>query len=448
MKKRLACLALLIVLLCSVLLPAQALTSLNTYASARFDRSYPVYSGPGEYYYRANSGKATYGGGVARVYGVTGDWVMIGYGLSGGAYRIGYIPSEAMAGISDIKGNINYSLAFSSTTMWTTEKCSLTDDPIINNASIYSIPSGTQVTALGSMGTNWTYVEVMGSSSLIRGFVRTRYLTDGSAPAPTAIPTPRPTATPRPTTAPYYPYYPTQAPTQYPYYPYYPTQAPTQNPYYPSYSDGTLLSSLTHNCPNTGIMLPEYFSPYHTTYVLTVADWVSRVTFSPIAQNPYATITVNGQNVRSGQTSQVISMTDNPQAVTIKVSYGSASTTYTIYLQRRPSEKRTKVSSGYISRIYMKNNEWRLDADMVTMKYAGEDYINGNISTFSNSGRDSYDYVIHPNCSFYYGTKANCYRARNVQEFLSNYLRYGSSMYTFVYIESEIVAIFPYGADY
>ena len=43
------------------------------------------------------------------------------------------------------------------------------------------------------------------------------------------------------------------------------------------YASGTaLLRSLTHNCPNTGIMLPETFSPYQTTYLLTVASWVPR----------------------------------------------------------------------------------------------------------------------------------------------------------------------------
>ena len=103
-------------------------------------------------------------------------------------------------------------------------------------------------------------------------------------------------------------------------------------------SGSTLLRSLTHNCPNTGIMLPEYFSPYQTTYLLTVADWVSRPTFTPTAMDPSATIYVNGQLVRSGQTSQVIPMTDKPQAVTIQVNNGGASTTYTVYLQRRPSE--------------------------------------------------------------------------------------------------------------
>jgi len=210
----------------------------------------------------------------------------------------------------------------------------------------------------------------------------------------------------------------------------------------------TLLRSLTHNCPNTGIMLPESFSPYQTTYLLTVADWVSRPTFTPTAMDPNAIIRVNGQVVRSGQVSQVIPMTNAPQAVTIQVSNGSESTVYTIYLQRRPSEKRTRVSAGYINNIYLKGTTWRIDADLVTIKYSGEDYNSGNLSTFSNGGKDSYDYEVDPNCIFYYGTKNNCYRATNISNFMNSYLQYGSSLYTIVYIESKIVAVFPYGADY
>ncbi len=210
----------------------------------------------------------------------------------------------------------------------------------------------------------------------------------------------------------------------------------------------TLLRSLKHNCPNTGIMLPEAFSPYQTTYLLTVASWVSRPTFTPTAMDPTAVIRVNGQVVKSGQTSQIIPMTDKPQAVTIQVSNGSASTVYTIYLQRRPSEKRTRVSAGYIKNIYQKNTTWRIDADLVTIKYYGEDYTSGNRSTFSNGGVDSYDYEVSPNCIFYYGTKEICTRAQNITTFMSHYLDYGSSLYTIVYIESEIVAVFPYGADF
>ena len=213
-------------------------------------------------------------------------------------------------------------------------------------------------------------------------------------------------------------------------------------------SGSTLLRSLVHNCPNTGIMLPQTFSPYQTTYLLTVADWVSRPTFTPTAMDPNAIIRVNGQVVKSGQVSQVIPMTNQPQAVTIQVSNGGESTVYTIYLQRRPSEKRTRVSAGYINNIYLKGTTWRIDADLVTIKYSGEDYNSGNLSTFTNGGKDSYDYEVDPNCIFYYGTKSNCYRATNISNFMNCYLQYGSSLYTIIYIESKIVAVFPYGADY
>ena len=215
-----------------------------------------------------------------------------------------------------------------------------------------------------------------------------------------------------------------------------------------TYSGSTLLSSLTHNCPNTGIMLPSAFSPYQTTYLLTVADWVSRPTFTPVAMDPNAVITVNGRQVRSGTASQVIEMSDKPQAVTIQVQSGSASTTYTIYLQRRPSEKRTRVSAGFINDIYLKSTTWRIDADLVTLSYMGDDYESGNRSTYKNGSVDHYDYAVAPNCIFYYGTKQNPIRANNINEFMSYYQSYGSNFYTIIYIESEIVAVLPYGADY
>ena len=220
--------------------------------------------------------------------------------------------------------------------------------------------------------------------------------------------------------------------------------------YLESKYENTRLQSLSHNCPNTGIMLPEVFTPDQTHYVLTVADWVSRVKFTPVAQNNQATITVNGRTVRSGQESQVIEMTDEPQTVLIRVAAGNSSTTYTIFLQRRPSEKRTRVSAGYINDIYLKSTTWRLDADLVTVKYAGDDYASGNYSTFTNSTveKKRYDYAVDPNAVLYYGTKANALRAYNVQDFLINYQLYGSTLYTFVYIEDEIVAIYPYQADY
>ncbi len=219
------------------------------------------------------------------------------------------------------------------------------------------------------------------------------------------------------------------------------------------YAGSTLLANLTHNCPNTGIMLPDTFSPYQTTYLLTVASWVSRPTFTPTAQDPNAVITVNDKVVRSGETSQVITMNNKPQAVTIVVSNGGMSTTYTVYLQRRPSEKRTRVSAGFINRIYLKGTTWHIDADLVSVQYNSSDYSTGNLSTYRNNEVETniYDYDVDPNCIFYYGNKSNCYRAYNIQDFISNYQSYlnnYSTLYTIVYIEDIIVAVFPYEADY
>lgn len=213
-KKRLVSFLLALTVLLSLAGGAHALTDLSVYATARFSHYFNCYSGPGTYYYRANEGKATYGGGgVARVYGVAGDWVMIGYQASGGYYRIGYIEKSAMDIIYDVQGTINYNLTFSSVPAWAASDCTLTDDPIINNAAILSIPRGTKMTALGTMGTGWTYVEIMGTSSLMRGFIRSGNVTytdpgpgtgtpSYPGPAVTSQTGPAPTARPAATAAP------------------------------------------------------------------------------------------------------------------------------------------------------------------------------------------------------------------------------------------------------
>ena len=209
------------------------------------------------------------------------------------------------------------------------------------------------------------------------------------------------------------------------------------------------LVNLEHNAPNTGKMLPQRFDPYQNTYLLTVASWVSRITFTPTTAAPNAVVTVNGQVVASGQKSQIIQMTDDPQAVQITVSvYGegnvlTAQNTYTVYLQRRPSERRTRVSAGYITAIDMSDGIATISADLVSIKYQDK----SNISTFVNETVYLYKYKTAPNCLFYYGTKHNPVRAVNAQEFYNNYLNTGSNLYYLVYIEDEIVAVMPYAAD-
>ena len=209
------------------------------------------------------------------------------------------------------------------------------------------------------------------------------------------------------------------------------------------------LVNLVHNAPNTGKMLPERFDPYQNTYLLTVASWVSRITFTPTTSSPTSVVTVNGQVVASGQKSQVIQMTNDPQAVQITVSaYGegnvlAAQNTYTIYLQRRPSERRTRVSAGFISDITLANGIATISADLVTIKYAG----NTNSSTYTNETVYQYKYKTAPNCLFYYGPRNQPIRAFDATSFASSYQSHGSNLYTLVYIEDEIVAVFPYDAD-
>ena len=84
------------------------------------------------------------------------------------------------------------------------------------------------------------------------------------------------------------------------------------------------------------------------------------------------------------------------------------------------------------------------------MEYAGEDYDSGNLSTFTNTKVETnvYDYPVAANCMFYTGTKAKPVRCQNVQEFMSKYMSKGSPLYTIIYMESEIIAVLPYGADY
>ena len=218
----------------------------------------------------------------------------------------------------------------------------------------------------------------------------------------------------------------------------------TAQPYTESYasSDAPRLMSLTHNCPNTGKMLPEYFSPSVTTYLLTVASWVSRVQFTPMTSDPYATIYVDGTIVRSGAASNYIRMTDNPQQVTIDVvGSNGRRTSYTVFLQRRPSDRRTRVSAGSIENIYQQSGKWYIDADLGTVTYG-----DGNLSSYVNKTVDHYRYACTDSCVFYYGTMASPHRAYNISDFRNNMSIGG--LYRFVYIEDEIVAVLPYSPDY
>ena len=172
MKNRFICLALVCVLLMSLAPGALAYATLDNYVTGSFGRNYAVYTGPGEYYYRANNGKASYGGGTARIYGIDGDWVLIGYSLNNSAqdYRIGYIPKDALYINATVKGNVPQ-LNFDYTIAYADDYCRVTDDPVMNQKMFYTIPEGTAVTVLATMGRPWTYIEVQSPNGPIRGFV-------------------------------------------------------------------------------------------------------------------------------------------------------------------------------------------------------------------------------------------------------------------------------------
>ena len=188
------CLMAAAALLAGLLVPAAAESVLDTYATGSFGKkvNLAVYTGPGFEYVRANSGKASYGGGSCRIYGVTGDWVMIGYGLSNGDYRIGYIYRSALNTLSNLKGSVNYGLTFQAYTAYADDYCRVTDDPVMNNKMIYTVPQGTAVTVLSTMGSSWTYVEVQTPSGPMRGFVWSKHLYGGNAPTPIPAPTSAP----------------------------------------------------------------------------------------------------------------------------------------------------------------------------------------------------------------------------------------------------------------
>jgi hypothetical protein len=210
-------------------------------------------------------------------------------------------------------------------------------------------------------------------------------------------------------------------------------------------TDGPMLNSLTTNTPNTGIMLPSTFSPTQESYLLTVANWVSRVYFIPYCSTPGVTIYFNGSVVASGAQTPTITLSDEPTYVTITLVASDMKTnTYTVYIQRRPSERRTRVSAGYIESMRTEGTKNYIRADLVTVTYTA----GTNLSTFTNETYYIYDYACTDSCIFYYGTMQNPVRATNFADFVAHYAAYGSTLYRIIYIEDEIVAVMPYASDY
>lgn len=209
----------------------------------------------------------------------------------------------------------------------------------------------------------------------------------------------------------------------------------------PALPPAAALAGLSHNCPNTGIMLPETFDPAVSSYLLTVADWVSRVTLTPQSADPQADITVNGIKAASGQPSQMIMMTDDPQAVTISVTAPSGETAvYTVFLQRRPGEQRNSVRAGYLMDIAQQDGLSYLEMDPVSLTLSP-----GTEAGFANETvGDAARYPIGRDCIFYSGSGLDAKLFMTPQDFKAQLKLDGSELFYVVFIEGEIRAVISY----
>ncbi len=458
MLKRTASLFLCLLLLASAL-PASAgrAGDLSDYAICSFSRSYPVYTGPGEEYFRIG-GNAKYGRGSCRVWGVAGDWLMVGFEAGSGKYRIGYITRDALNYAVNPSGKLDRELSFLYQNAAVVRGgAPLTDDPVLNNERFCYMQGGQEVIVLGYFG-NWTYVETdITTAQRGRGFVRKSNLIFAQSALPASAPSPTPPAvqpalTPVPTVGTFA--YDDGALTLGTWVPQ-ATVRPEEGTalqeagvWESASPGGSLLLSLDHNCPNTGIMVPAAFDPYVTSYVLTVASWVSRVRFIPTAADGSATVTVGGEYVPSGTASSYITLNNSPKRIEIVVwGQGGSQTIYTVFLQRRPSEKKTGIEVVHIRSLVQSGSEWLLTADPVELHFPENDYLNGSRSTWSDSSSAQVRFSVDPHCDLWYGTAESAVHADDVPSFAAVYASDGSDLYYIVYMEDVCVAVMPYAQD-
>jgi gliding motility-associated-like protein len=99
---------------------------------------------------------------------------------------------------------------------------------------------------------------------------------------------------------------------------------------------GSSDASLSEMKLNAGHMDP-YFTPVISTYVDTVNNSNIEVSITPVAQDPLATITVNGTAVASGSLSQVIPLPVGNTVITTVVTApdGVTTKTFTLTMTRK-----------------------------------------------------------------------------------------------------------------
>jgi hypothetical protein len=150
---------------------------LPEYQKAFVNGKYPVYTGPGEQYYRAANGRAMVGSTEIRVWGAEGrkgEWALIGYGTSDGGYRMGYVLYEEAY-------NLRFPQQFiANEAVRLPQDTPLTDDPIVYEVTLATLPAGTVVTVLAYLRGSYreyAMVEVGNyQGQPLRGFVAREYI--------------------------------------------------------------------------------------------------------------------------------------------------------------------------------------------------------------------------------------------------------------------------------
>lgn len=139
-------------------LPDYVKTKLN-------EGTWEVYTGPGPSYYRNGKAAAGNRSGTCRVYGTYGEWALIGYGLSDGNYRIGFISKAAVP--ANVLPQVQ-EIHLTREARTTTGAVYFTDDPVISKnidatRLEYYGKAGLKVNVLAWLrdpDSFWAYVEI------------------------------------------------------------------------------------------------------------------------------------------------------------------------------------------------------------------------------------------------------------------------------------------------
>lgn len=129
-------------------------------------KKYSVYSGPGKDFLRGGNNKAAVStNDWIQVFGEEDGWILVQYAINKNTYRFGYIEATALPKNTTVKA-----LDFNATEATATVAVNMTDDPLFSNTTLTSLPAGTQVTWLATMG-NWAYIATELNNTPVRGFV-------------------------------------------------------------------------------------------------------------------------------------------------------------------------------------------------------------------------------------------------------------------------------------